>query len=169
MKNDEKPLEPTVEEMPIAQKILVIQDKQVMLDRDLATLYGVETKRINEQVKRNKERFPEDFCFQIDKSEFKELVANCDRFNKLKHSSSRSFAFTEQGFAERFGHEHVLLHEGGFHLGGGAEEVRRSAIRKGTWCPKIGHQVRSLKDAYRQYIKNIYHFNKNNIFDIMNP
>ena len=70
-----------------------------MLDRDLATLYGVETKRINEQVKRNKERFPEDFCFQIDKSEFKELVANCDRFNKLKHSSSRSFAFTEQGIA----------------------------------------------------------------------
>lgn len=99
MKNDEKPLDPTVEDMPIARQILVIRDKQVMLDRDLATLYGVETKRINEQVKRNKERFPEDFCFQIDKSEFKELVANCDRFNKLKHSSSRSFAFTEQGIA----------------------------------------------------------------------
>ncbi len=99
MKNGEKPLEPTVEDMPIARQILVIRDKQVMLDRDLATLYGVETKRINEQVKRNKERFPEDFCFQIDKSEFKELVANCDRFNKLKHSSSRSFAFTEQGIA----------------------------------------------------------------------
>ena len=99
MKNDEKPLEPTVEDMPITRQILVIRDKQVMLDRDLATLYGVETKRINEQVKRNKERFPEDFFFQIDKSEFKELVANCDRFNKLKHSSSRSFAFTEQGIA----------------------------------------------------------------------
>ncbi len=99
MKNDEKPLDPTVEDMPITRQILVIRDKQVMLDRDLATLYGVETKRINEQVKRNKERFPEDFCFQIDKSEFKELVANCDRFNKLKHSSSRSFAFTEQGIA----------------------------------------------------------------------
>ena len=99
MKNDEKPLGPTVEDMPIARQILVIRDKQVMLDRDLATLYGVETKRVNEQVKRNKERFPEDFCFQIDKSEFKELVANCDRFNKLKHSSSRSFAFTEQGIA----------------------------------------------------------------------
>jgi hypothetical protein len=99
MKKDEKTLEPTVEDMPITRQILVIRDKQVMLDRDLATLYGVETKRINEQVKRNKERFPEDFCFQIDKSEFKELVENCDRFNKLKHSSSRSFAFTEQGIA----------------------------------------------------------------------
>ena len=99
MKNDEKKLEPVVENILITKQILVIRDKQVMLDRDLATLYGVETKRINEQVKRNKERFPEDFCFQIDKSEFKELVANCDRFNKLKHSSSRSFAFTEQGIA----------------------------------------------------------------------
>ena len=99
MKNDEKKLEPVVENILITKQILVVRDKQVMLDRDLATLYGVETKRINEQVKRNKERFPEDFCFQIDKSEFKELVANCDRFNKLKHSSSRSFAFTEQGIA----------------------------------------------------------------------
>ncbi len=80
LKKGEKPLDPTVEDMPITRQILVIRDKQVMLDRDLATLYGVETKRINEQVKRNKERFPEDFCFQIDKSEFKELVANCDRF-----------------------------------------------------------------------------------------
>ena len=83
----------------IEKMILVIRSKQVLLDRDLATLYGVETKRINEQVKRNLERFPEDFCFQIDKSEFRELVANCDRFKMLKHSSSRSFAFTEQGVA----------------------------------------------------------------------
>ena len=54
MKNDEKKLEPVVENIPITKQILVIRDKQVMLDRDLATLYGVETKRINEQVKRNK-------------------------------------------------------------------------------------------------------------------
>ena len=50
----------------IEKMILVIRDKQVLLDRDLATLYGVETKRINEQVKRNIERFPEEFCFQLD-------------------------------------------------------------------------------------------------------
>ena len=53
----------------IERMILVIRDKQVLLDRDLATLYGVETKRINEQVKRNIERFPEDFCFQLDLEE----------------------------------------------------------------------------------------------------
>ena len=50
MKNDEKKLEPTVEDMPIARQILVIRDKQVMLDRDLATLYGVETKVLNQAV-----------------------------------------------------------------------------------------------------------------------
>ena len=52
-------------ESGIGKMIQVIRGKQVLLDRDLATLYGVETKRINEQVKRNIERFPEDFCIQL--------------------------------------------------------------------------------------------------------
>ena len=50
----------------IKSKILVIRGQQVMIDRDLAQIYGVETKRLNEQVKRNSERFPENFCFQLD-------------------------------------------------------------------------------------------------------
>ena len=58
-----------------------------MIDRDLAELYGVETKRLNEAVKRNIERFPERFRFQLTKEEMAELVANCDRFNSLKHST----------------------------------------------------------------------------------
>lgn len=58
-----------------------------MIDRDLAELYSVQTKRINEQVKRNIQRFPPQFCFQLTKAEFSELVANCDRFVSLKHSS----------------------------------------------------------------------------------
>ena len=66
-----------------------------MIDRDLAELYGVETKRLNEAVKRNIERFR----FQLTKEEMAELVANCDRFNSLKHSAVRSYAFTEQGVA----------------------------------------------------------------------
>lgn len=61
-----------------------------MIDRDLAELYGVETKRLNEAVKRNIERFPERFRFQLTKEEMAELVANCDRFNSLKHSTVRS-------------------------------------------------------------------------------
>ena len=70
-----------------------------MIDRDLAELYGVETKRLNEQVKRNIERFPGHFRFQLSNQERNELVANCDRFSSLKHSSANPFAFTEQGVA----------------------------------------------------------------------
>jgi len=70
-----------------------------MLDFDLALLYGVPTKRLNEQVKRNLKRFPDDFMFQLTATEKNELVANCDRFKTLKHSTSCPYAFTEQGIA----------------------------------------------------------------------
>jgi hypothetical protein len=83
----------------IENRIFNIRDKQVMIDRDLADLYEVTTKRINEQVKRNIQRFPVSFCFQLDDEERIELVANCDRFKNLKHSSSLPYVFTEQGVA----------------------------------------------------------------------
>ena len=70
-----------------------------MLDRDFAMLYNVETKRLNEQVKRNIERFPSRFRFQLSKEELNELVTTCDRFSLLKHSSVCPFALTEQGVA----------------------------------------------------------------------
>jgi len=83
----------------IESRIFIIRGLQVMLDRDLAELYGVEVKRLNEQVKRNSERFPENFRFQLSDSEFNELVAICDRFKNLKHSSVNSYVFTEAGVA----------------------------------------------------------------------
>jgi hypothetical protein len=83
----------------IEQKIHDIRDKQVILDSDLAKFYGVKTKRLNEQVKRNMERFPEKFMFRITKKEKEELVANCDHLNYLKFSSAKPYAFTEQGVA----------------------------------------------------------------------
>ena len=83
----------------IQNRILVLRNQQVMIDRDLAELYGVDTKRLNEQVKRNIERFPANFMFQLEDKEKTELVAICDRFTTLKHSSSNPYAFTEQGVA----------------------------------------------------------------------
>ena len=83
----------------IQGRIFTIRGLQVMVDRDLAELYAVSTKRLNEQVKRNSKRFPESFRFQLSDKEKKELVANCDRFEKLKHSSVNPYAFTEQGVA----------------------------------------------------------------------
>jgi len=70
-----------------------------MIDRDLAELYGVKTKVLNQAVKRNSERFPETFLFQLSDWEKDELVTNCDRFASLKHSSVNPYAFTEQGVA----------------------------------------------------------------------
>ena len=81
----------------IRSRILTIRGVQVMLDRDLAELYGVPTKRLNEQVKRNSERFPSTFMFALAEDEMRELVANCDRFKRMKHSSVPMTAFTEHG------------------------------------------------------------------------
>ena len=81
----------------ISSKILTLRGQQVMLDRDIAALYQVDTKRLNEQVKRNSERFPSDFMFKLNEKEKNELVANCDRFAKMKHSTVTPYAFTEEG------------------------------------------------------------------------
>ena len=81
----------------IENRILLIRGIHVMIDRDLAELYQIETKTLNQQVKRNQERFPDAFMFRLNEHEFSELVTNCDRFNSLKHSSSLPYAFTEQG------------------------------------------------------------------------
>ena len=68
----------------IINKIIVLRNKKVMLDRDLAELYGVTTKRLNEQVKRNLKRFPEDFMFQITKNEKEEIILHFEHLNALK-------------------------------------------------------------------------------------
>lgn len=84
---------------PVENRIFAIRGVQVIIDKDLAELYGVQTFRLNEQVKRNARRFPESFRFQLNQQETDELIANCDRLNGLKHSSSCPYAFTEQGVA----------------------------------------------------------------------
>ncbi len=90
---------PLISDSLIENSILTLRGIQVVIDKDIATLYGVETKYLNQAVKRNADRFPLSFRFQISEAEFEELVTNCDRFKTLKHSSSRPYAFTEQGVA----------------------------------------------------------------------
>lgn len=68
-----------------------------MLDADLAEIYGTSTRALNQAVKRNRERFPEDFCFQLTRIEKREVVTNCDHLEKLKYSSALPYAFTEYG------------------------------------------------------------------------
>jgi hypothetical protein len=81
----------------IMSKILFIRGERVMIDSDLAELYGVPTKRLNEQVKRNIKRFPRHFMFELTKEEKEELVAICDHLQKLKFSSFLPNVFTHYG------------------------------------------------------------------------
>lgn len=81
----------------IRARILAVRGVQVMLDRDLAELYGVPTKALNQAVKRNSDRFPAEFVFALTRDEMDELVTNCDRFSRMKHSSAPMRAFTEHG------------------------------------------------------------------------
>ena len=83
----------------IETKILIIRGQRIMIDKDLAELYDVETKHLNRQVKRNIQRFPKEFMFRLSKKERNELVTNWHRFTVLKHSSSLPYAFTEHGVA----------------------------------------------------------------------
>jgi phage regulator Rha-like protein len=81
----------------IMSKIWFIRNEKVMIDRDLAELFGVTTKRLNEQVKRNANRFPSNFMFQLTENEKEYVVANCDHLKKLKFSSTLPYVFTEHG------------------------------------------------------------------------
>ena len=81
----------------ILNKIYFIRNEKVMLDRDLAELFAIPTKRLNEQVKRNTNRFPNHFMFQLTEFEKDELVANCDHLKNLKFSKSLPYVFTEHG------------------------------------------------------------------------
>jgi hypothetical protein len=81
----------------IENRILLIRGVKVIIDADLAEFYGVPTKRLNEQVKRNKDRFPDDFMFQLYSDEKAEVVANCDHLENLKYSRVLPYAFTEHG------------------------------------------------------------------------
>ena len=87
----------------IKNRIYFIRGEKVMLDRDLAELYGVETKALNRQVKRNIGRFPADFMFQLTEQEKNEVVTNWHHLKPLKYSPVLPYAFTEQGVSQLSG------------------------------------------------------------------
>ena len=87
-----------IDNQTIQDKIYTIRNVQVMVDRDLALLYGVETRRLNEQVKRNIERFPEEFMFQMTNDELENWKSQIATSNKeIMGLRKLPFVFTEQG------------------------------------------------------------------------
>jgi len=81
----------------VEEKVLVLREQNVILDRDVAELYGVETKEVNQAVKNNPAKFMEGYVITLSSEERSELVKNFDRFNTLKHSTVSPSAFTEKG------------------------------------------------------------------------
>ncbi|MCL2037831.1 ORF6N domain-containing protein [Candidatus Saccharibacteria bacterium] len=81
----------------IEENLLEIQGKQVLIDADVARIFEVETKHVNQAVKNNHERFPAGYVLILDKSEKLQLVKNFDRFSNLKYSTADTLAFTEKG------------------------------------------------------------------------
>ena len=82
----------------IRNRIYEVRGLNIMLDFDIAALYGIETKNLKQAVKRNIQRFPKDFMFQLNKKEWKELITNCDKLPEgVKYSPALPYAFTEHG------------------------------------------------------------------------
>jgi hypothetical protein len=100
MKKDQDKLRATLVPELIENKIFLIRDKKVMIDRDLALLYGVETRALNQAVRRHKERFPEDFMFQLTREETENWKSQIVISNKEKMGIRKTpFVFTENGVA----------------------------------------------------------------------
>ena len=83
----------------IQQRIFLLRGDKVMIDRHLPELYGVDTRSLNQAVKRNLERFPEGFMFQLTSEERDEVITICDNLDPLRFARTLPFAFTEQGVA----------------------------------------------------------------------
>ncbi|MBL8510487.1 MAG: ORF6N domain-containing protein [Betaproteobacteria bacterium] len=122
----------------IENRILTVRGVKVIVDADLALLYGVPTKRLNEQVKRNSGRFPVDFMFQLSATEKAEVVAICDHLQKLKFSKSLPCVLTEHGAIQ-------------------AANVLNSpqAVEMGVYVVRAFVQLREALSQYREVAKHL--------------
>ncbi len=136
---------PVIPNALITNKIFVIRDKKVILDSDLAELYDVETRRLNEQVKRNIDRFPADFMFQLSQEEFEHLKS---QFATSSWGGRRKlpFAFTEQGVAMLSG----VLHSD-------------RAIKVNIQIMRVFTRMRTLLEAHKEILKKLDHLESREI------
>ncbi|MEZ4816603.1 MAG: ORF6N domain-containing protein [Flavobacteriaceae bacterium] len=138
----------------IKNKIYEVQGQNVLLDFDLAQLYNVETRVLKQAVRRNMERFPKDFMFQLTNKSWKELITNCDNLPEgSKFSPTPPFAFTEQGVAML---SSVLKSKT-------AVEINISIMRTfvlirqhALTYKELTEKLTSLEKRYNQQFKNIF-------------
>jgi len=132
----------------IEKHILLIRGLKILLDMDLARLYQVRTFRLNEAVKRNASRFPEDFMFQLTAAEKKEVIANCDHLKNLKFSPQLPYAFTEQGVAML---SSVLKSERAVLVN---IEIMRTFVRLNKLMASHSVLARKINDLEKKYDSN---------------
>lgn len=149
-----------MELVPIENKIFEIRGKQVMLDADLAELYGIETRRLKEQVRRNIERFPDDFMFELTKGEYNALrsqIATLDDEGRGKHSKYLPFVFTQEGVAMLSG---VLRTPVAVQVN---INIMRAFVAVRTYLLNES-PVRKIEELY-QMVKNLEHDFKDHVKD----
>lgn len=130
---------------PIAQTILILRRQRVILDADLAALFGVPTKALNQAVKRNRARFPADFMFRLTKAEKTEVVTNCDRLSSLRFSATLPHAFTEHGAIMA---ANVLNSDRAIRM---SVEVARAFVRLRRLLSSQSRLARRLRSLERKY------------------
>ncbi len=143
----------------IKNKIHTIRGMQVILDKDLAELYEVETKTLNQAIKRNISRFPEEFRFKLAKQEKTELVTNCYHLNSLKFSTQLPYAFTEQGVAMLSG---VLRSEVAVKV---SINIMNAFVSMRTFISKNAELFMRLNNVDRKLIEHDDNFEK--VFDAL--
>jgi hypothetical protein len=131
----------------VLRSILLIREHRVILDVELATMYGVSTKALNQAVRRNAGRFPDDFMFQLIPSEKSEVVTNCDHLRRLKFSPTCPYAFTEQGVAML---SSVLRSERAVQVN---VQIMRTFVRLRQMLATHADLVRKLAELEKKYDK----------------
>jgi hypothetical protein len=141
--------------------ILSLCGHRVVLDVDLARMYGVSTGRLNEQVRRNRLRFPPDFAFQLRNDERREVIANCDNLKKIAYSPANPWAFTEHGVLMAAGvlNSHAAI-ETSIYLVRAFVEQRREVLSYRTLAGRLdalekGYDAkfRAVFEAIRELMK----------------
>lgn len=145
----------------VEEKILDLHGSKALLDSDVAELYGVTTKQINQAVSRNPDKFPDGYIINLSKNERDELVTNCDRFNALKHSTALPKAFTEKG----------LYMLATILKSSKATETTLAIIETFTKVREIGQAIKGLTDLPEgsDKQKNLLHRAGELISDLIQP
>src|SRR4051794_12378511 len=132
----------------VERHILLIRGERVLLDADLAEMYEVTTKVLNQAVKRNVDRFPDDFMFQLSDEEKFDVVTNCDHLKRLRFSPNRPYAFTEQGVAML---SSVLRSERAVQVN---VQIMRTFVRLREMLSSNAALARKLNELERKYDQN---------------